>query len=181
MNPSVVTKANVKNSRFAIIANTIHAIVKWLAISGAVCTCLMMLLIVSNIVGRFVFKQPLLGTLELVDFMTVTAAFFAIAYAEYKKTNVKVDLLVEHFPRSARKITELIMNILCAAFCLGMSWQACQLVRDALSPMVRESSLLSIPLAPFMFFVALGSFLLAIEMLLNIFHPATKQAESGNI
>jgi TRAP-type C4-dicarboxylate transport system permease small subunit len=165
------------------ISEVIHKIVGWLAILGATVTVLMMLLIFGNVVGRFVFKQPITGTLELVEFMTVCAVFFAVAFAEYKKSNVKVDVFVSHLPRQGKKILEGALGILCSIFCFGMSYEAFQLMRDTLTPIVRESALLSIPVFPFLFFVTLGSFLLALEMLISVFHPVktARDIEAGNI
>jgi hypothetical protein len=52
-----------------------------------------------------------------------------------------------------------------------MGWQSAELMWNYMVPSVRASSILSIPLSPFLFIIALGSVILALELLVHVFQP----------
>jgi hypothetical protein len=64
-----------------------------------------------------------------------------------------------------------MMYLLAAAFFAAMGWRGGVLAWSYLFPMVRETYVLSVPIAPFLFVISLGSFVLALETLIHVFHP----------
>ncbi len=139
----------------------------WVGIGGST---LMTLIIVCNVLGRFLFKRPLLGTGELVEALLVIVVFSSLAYTEARRGHVHVELVVSRLPKPAQATLAGIMSFLCGVFFLIMAWQAGKLAVFYLSPTV-ESPLLSIPHSALMLIIALGSVVLALEMLAHISHP----------
>jgi len=140
----------------------------WIAAAAAALT---VILIVINVLGRFLFKQPLHGTIEIVELMTVVLVYSVLPYTEFHKRHVHVELVVTRFHRTARVILAVIMCLIGTAFFTTMSWQAFSLAWANLFPIVRLTDTLSIPFAPFVCVMGIGSLLFGLEMLINALHP----------
>lgn len=159
------------------IIKGIHATVRAFTWIGACAAAVMVIVIVINVIGRFLFKQPLQGTIELVELMTVVVVFSVLAYTELRRGHVHVELVVSRFPRRAKAIVASIMCFAGAAFFIAMSWKAGELMWSNLFPLIRATDTLAIPFAPFVFVIAIGSLLLGLEMLINAFHPLSPEEE----
>lgn len=160
-------------------ANILHGISRVLAWIAAGFSILMMLTIVTNVVGRFVFRMPLPGTIEIVEMLTAALIFFTLAFAENQRRHIQVELIVSRFPRRAQAILASIMCFLGAVFFIVMGWQGCILMFESMTPLVQASHILSIPEAPFIFAVAFGSLLFGIELLIHVFQPLPPEMDKG--
>ena len=158
-------------------ANVIHAISRGLVWIAAGASIIMMLTIVSNVVGRFVFRMPLPGTNEIVEMLTAALIFFTLAYTEHKRRHIHVELIVSKLPRRAQAILASIMYFFGAIFFIVMSWQGGILVFKSMTPLVQASHILSIPEAPFLLAVAFGSLLFGIELLMHVFQPLPPETD----
>lgn len=164
------------------IIKGIHTAVRVFVWIGACASVITVLMIFINVVGRFLFRQPLTGTIEIVEIMTVVLVYSVLPYTELHKRHVQVELVVSLFPARARA---LVASILCLAgtlFFFTMGWQACKLTWANLSPTVLVTDTLSIPFAPFVLVIAVGSLLLGLEMLINAFnsYPMKKDKEGNH-
>ena len=149
----------------------LNALIRVLNVIASVITIIMMLLVVSNIVARFIFRNPLLGTIEAVELLLVVVVFCALAYTETQRGHISVELVVARFPRRAKAIMAGIMFFIGAAVFVTMAWQAWELGWSHLFPKVFTTDLLTLPVAPFMIMIAFGSIVLASAMLLHVFNP----------
>ncbi len=164
---------------FQAIANGIHALVRvltWVA-SGAL--SIMILFVVGNVLSRFFFKKPLPGTIEVIELVAVVIVFFSVAYTESKRAHIYVELLVSRLSRRAQSVLASLMYLLAAVFFAVMGWRGGVLAWSYLVPRVRETYVLSIPIAPFLFVIALGSFVLALETLIHVFQPLSDNGKKG--
>lgn len=159
------------------IIKGIHATVRAFTWIGACAAAAMVIVIIINVIGRFLFRQPLHGTIELVELMTVVVVFSVLAYTELRRGHVHVDLVVSRFHRRAKAIVASIMCFAGTAFFIAMAWKAGELMWANLFPSIRETDTLSIPFAPFVFVMAIGSLLLGLEMLINGFHPMPPEGD----
>ena len=162
---------------FETIANSIHALVRafcWFA-AGAI--SIMILFVVSNVLSRFFFNKPLPGSIEIIELTAVVVVFFAIGYTEFKRGHVQVELVVSRFPMRARAAIASAMCFLAAVFFALMAWRGWMLAWTYTFPRVRETFVLSIPIAPFIFVLAFGSALLALEALVHVFRPLSGEAK----
>ncbi|MFC1869208.1 TRAP transporter small permease [Thermodesulfobacteriota bacterium] len=162
-------------------ANIIHGISRVLAWIAAGFAILMMLTIVTNVVGRFVFRTPLPGTIEIVEMLTAAVIFFTLALAEHRRRHIHVELIVSRFPRHTQAILASIMNFFGAAFFIVMGWQAFILMFESMTPLLQASHILSIPEAPFIFAVAFGNLLYGIELLIHVFQPLPPETDKEEV
>jgi TRAP-type C4-dicarboxylate transport system permease small subunit len=161
---------------FETIANGIHVLVRllcWVAI-GAL--SIMILFVVSNVLSRSIFSKPLPGSIEVIELSAVVAVFFAMAYTEFRRGHVCVELVILRFPRRVRVIVARVMYALATVFFAVMGWRGGVLAWSYLFPKARETFVLSIPIAPFIFVLAFGSAVLALEALIHVFQPLPSEA-----
>jgi TRAP-type transport system small permease protein len=140
---------------------------------GAAALILLVIVTFLNVTCRYLFKTPLTGAVEVSSLLLVVTAFFAVAYTEVRKQHVTFDEVVAILPRRIKAVTISVMYFLVAFYALITSWQETVLALSYLTPIVRVTDVLKIPIAPAMFVISIGAFLWAIELLLNAFSPLT--------
>ncbi len=144
----------------------------WIAITGL---SILILFVVINVLSRFLFKKPLPGTIEVIELITVVIAFFSVAYTEVRRSHIYVELVVSKFPKRIRALCGSIMYLICTAFFAILGFEALRFSHSYLSPTVRDTYVLHIPIAPFIFVIAVGSFVLALVSFLHIFNPLPEE------
>lgn len=136
----------------------------------------MMLLTTLDVFFRYLFNSPILGGLELTEFMLVIVVFFSLPYTQCKKSHVSVDFIMNLLPKNIQSFSDL-MN-LCIAFALLLAISFMNCIRGFEVIKSHETSgILSIPVYPFIFVVALGSLAMGIEILRDIVHILKKKSE----
>lgn len=133
---------------------------------GASIIGFMMLLTVADIIGRYVFNQPIYGALEVSEFMLVIVVFFSAAHCEFTKGNVAIGLFVDRLGRRAQYIIDSIMYfIFLGTFC----WLTYKLGIYATEVFQRNivSGSLEIPRYPFIYLASLGCALLSLFVLVH--------------
>jgi len=158
--------------------HVLSRVLTWVA-TGAL--SIMILFVVSNILARFLLRKPLPGSIEVIELLAVVVVFFALAYTEVRRGHVHVELVVSRLPRRTQAILASIMYFLAAAFFATMGWRGGVLAWSYLFPRIRETYVLSIPHAPFLFAIAFGSVVLALEALVHVFQPLLTEAEKDEV
>jgi TRAP-type C4-dicarboxylate transport system permease small subunit len=144
--------------------NAIVALSHYLAVLSSICLVAMMLLIVSNVLMRVLFKSPIFGTFEYVGFLTAIVISFAIANCGVKNGHVAVDLFIDKFPRKIQKIIDFILGIVSTCFFGLFTWQMVTF-GSSLMHSGEVSSTTRTPVHFFVYLVAFGLFLLTVVVL----------------
>lgn len=168
-----------KGKVFPAIAERIHTLVRvltWIA-SGAL--AILILFVVINVLSRFLFRKPLPGTIEVIELVAVVIVFFSVAYTETKRAHIYVELVVSRLRKRTQSILASLMYLLSAVFFAVMAWRSGILAWSYLFPAIRETYVLSIPIAPFLFVVAFGSLVLALETAIHVFYPLPDEERKG--
>jgi len=135
---------------------------------AGLCMVAIMTLVVSNIILRVVFNQPILGTYEYVGFLTALVIGLALANCAVQNGHIAVDFVVERFPAKAQAITDIVINSVSLGFWCLASWQllvyAASTVDKGLVSQTTQT-----PLYPFIYLVSLGFFALCLVMLVKLF------------
>ncbi len=127
----------------------------------------MMLITVSDIVGRRVFNQPVTGTYEFSRFMMVIVVFFTIAHCEFLRSHITIDLLVSRLRQRTQDIIDSITYVFfLVTFCF-LTWQ---LYLYAIEVWQRSltAGILKIPVFPVISIAALGCALLSFVILIRL-------------
>jgi TRAP-type C4-dicarboxylate transport system permease small subunit len=161
----------VQSGVFSVIRKGLHAVIRVALWVAELALGLAALAIIINVFGRYVFRMPLKGAVEMVELLLVIIVNFSIAYTEVRKGHVTMDEVVNRFPRLIRAILMSLMYFGAAAFILIMGWQSWILAVEHTEPVFRVTDVLHLPIAPVVFVMAIGMVLFGLELLVNGFSP----------
>lgn len=81
------------------IAQILNMLVSAASAVGLLCVTLMMLHVVADVIGRFVFNMPVEGTITIVsNYYMVFLAFSALAVAETRDAHISVEVVADLMP-----------------------------------------------------------------------------------
>jgi TRAP-type C4-dicarboxylate transport system permease small subunit len=146
-----------KASRF------LNHVLMWIA---GVFLVAMILLTCANIFLRIVWL-PVKGTFELMGFFGAIATAFALGYTQIKRGHIGIDIVVTQFSATAQRILNGINYLICMVF---FSIAGCQIAKWAttLWKTGEVTETLRIIFYPFTYGVALGCFVLALVLLVDL-------------
>lgn len=134
---------------------------------GAAVLMAMMLLTTLDVVCRYGFNHPLLGVLEITEFMIVLVAFCFLGPMQKDKGHVVVDLLVSRFSSRNQRLVNIFSLSLSLGVVALLTWTS--LVRGQEVMEIGEySGILRIPVSPFVFMVAVGFAAFGLDLLADI-------------
>jgi TRAP-type C4-dicarboxylate transport system permease small subunit len=137
----------------------------FVCISGVFLTA-MILLACSNIFLRIVWL-PVKGTYELMGFFGAIVTAFALGYTQIKRGHIGIDIVVMQFSAKARRILHGINYFICMVFFSIAGWQIAKWAR-ILWKTGEVTETLRIVFYPFTYAVALGCFVLALVLLVDL-------------
>ena len=151
----------------------INAFSRILAMAASFVLAAMMLLTVADVVLRWLFKYPIIGTTEITESMMACIAFFALAWCASEKSHLKVDLVVDHLPRRLQGALDSFTTLVGLGLVALIAWRSF-LEGRAVQEMNLISSLIKIPAFPFYYVISLGCILLCLVMILQLFDHLKK-------
>jgi TRAP-type C4-dicarboxylate transport system permease small subunit len=129
----------------------------------------MMMLTVCDVFSRFF--RPIIGTVELTEYMLVVLAFLGMAWCGVRLRHVRVELL--RLPPRVQNIIDTITYFAGLGICVIMAWQTfleCMRVRQ----LDLVSSFLKVPKFPFYGLLALGLSMLSLVMVNHLVQSVVK-------
>jgi TRAP-type C4-dicarboxylate transport system permease small subunit len=134
---------------------------------SAASTFLMMVLVVANIIGRYLFNKPLTGTLEFTESLLVLVIFLSVALTQYDGGHIRVTLLTRRVPKASARVLTVFSMLAGAAFFGWCSYASWKFALQSWSFNEQEWGTVVFPLWPVKFVVFVGITLLAIQFLLD--------------
>lgn len=122
---------------------------------AAICIFSVMLLIIANVFLRAAFKHPILGTYELVGYLTALGIGFALAQCAVQDGHIAVGFIVDRLPKKIQSIVDIVINAVSLAFWIGAVWYLCNFAQ-AMKMKGLVSLSAEIPVYPFIYLIALG-------------------------
>lgn len=128
----------------------------------------MMLLVVSDVGGRYIFKRAVPGTLEITEFIMVALVYFTLAHTQAIKGHIKVEFLLALMSRTKRLILELITYLLGLMVFALVTWQVWMSFID--SWQIREETVgqIPFPIYPAKLTIPIGCFLLCLRFAVDL-------------
>jgi TRAP-type C4-dicarboxylate transport system permease small subunit len=124
----------------------------------------LMLLTTSDVIGRGFFRKPIPGTFELSEYVLAVFILLGAAYTQQVKGHVGVDFITSRLSPRPRAVCEIITTILSLFIIVVIIWQGfLEGIRER-----TVSDMLRIPQYPFRLLVAIGGFLLWLELLIDL-------------
>ncbi len=135
-------------------------------------TVLMMLHITADVIGRYVFNSPLVGTIEIVSaYYMAGLAFLPLALITRERGHIIVELFTTWMSRRGRTLLDAIMAIVSLAYVAMFTWQAVVVAIDKTKMgEAREAGTGFIPIWQSRWVVPIGFGLMAVYLLIYIVH-----------
>lgn len=122
---------------------------------AGLCVIGTMLLVVANILLRTLFSRPILGSYEIVSYLTALAIGFALAHCAVQSGHIAVGIIVDRLSKSLQAVIDSAINLTALVF-----WGLCVWHLVEFAQTTAKSGLVSptaqIPVAPVIYLVALG-------------------------
>jgi TRAP-type C4-dicarboxylate transport system permease small subunit len=124
-------------------------------------------LVVANILGRVLFNRPILGTYEMVGFLTAAVVGLALARCAVENSHIAISFLTDKLPPLWQRFVELVVDLPAMVFLFFAAYNLFAYgLRLASSGVV--SSTIRLPFYPVIYLVAAGFFILACTVLLSL-------------
>jgi TRAP-type C4-dicarboxylate transport system permease small subunit len=136
----------------------------------AICGVIFMAMIflgTADVIGRYAFDSPVLGTQELMQVMMGAIVMLGWAYTQKEDGHVKVALVTNLFPARTRNVLNLVMTILALFLFIIIAYKSWGI---ASANFARRFLVIDFPSGPFYFLVPVGAFFLCLEFIVSIFH-----------
>ena len=133
-----------------------------------------MLLLISNIFGRFVhFVIP--GSYEMFELIMAIPVAFALVHAALQKTHVVVHLIVSRFPPRLGAATEIMTSLLSFAIWALIAWGGASLAYE--NGLKEMTDILEVPVLPFRIVWLFCLFLFCLTYLVDLSRAARRLFE----
>jgi len=124
----------------------------------------LMLLTTGDVLGRKFISKTIPGTFELSEYILAVFILLGAAYTQQVKGHVGVDFLISRLSPRIRTLCRIITTLLSLFIITILVWQGwVEGIRER-----TVSDMLRIPQSPFRILVAIGGFLLALELMMDL-------------
>jgi TRAP-type C4-dicarboxylate transport system permease small subunit len=129
------------------------------------------LLVVANILGRTLLQRSILGTYEMVGFLTAAVVGLALARCAVENSHIAIDFILDRLPARLQCLVDLVLGIPVFLFLLLATYNLFIYgARIAQSGEVSPTTKLIF--YPFIYLVALGFLALALTVMLKLLQSA---------
>jgi TRAP-type transport system small permease protein len=140
---------------------------------GAAALGLLVIMLIYSIIARRAINVPLRGSMELTELALGIITFFTLAYDSLKGESMVVELITDRFPRRCQDLIGTIIRFFSTGILGILSWQlTVQGMR--LYGYHQTTSVLSIPIYPFLYVAAFGTSLLTVVYLMHFLSSLEK-------
>ena len=141
---------------------------KFLARLTGLLILIMVIAVVREVVGRYLFRNPTEWGMELNENLLIGVVFLGAAYLFQIGGHVKVDFLYNHFRGALRMVADIIANTFVIAYCAVLVWFGWDMTVQAFVMQTKSAEAMRWLLYPTYALIPVGSFLLAVYALTNI-------------
>jgi len=149
------------------VSKIIKKVVSIADILAGFCFFSVMLLVLTNILMRNIFKQPIMGTVEIVGLLVSTGLGLALANCEIAGSNIAMDTLTEKLSLKVQKLLEIVIYAVSLVFWSIIVWRIF-VFANTLFINGRVTSTASIPIYPFIFVLGFSMLCLCVVLLYKL-------------
>jgi len=160
---------------------TIHGIAKKIFsitdLLAGVCFFALMLLVLTNIIMRNVFGQPLTGTFDMVGLLTATGLGLALAHCEIGDGNIAMSIVTDKLPKKMQKVVDVLVCLTALSFWGVVVWRIFVYANTSLIN-GRVTPTAEIPLYPFILILGINVACLCAALVLKLATAVKGMAEN---
>jgi TRAP-type mannitol/chloroaromatic compound transport system permease small subunit len=150
----------------------LYAALEWLSnqlgwLAGGL-TAVMMIAVVREVIGRYLFHNPSDWSLELCGYLLVGLSYLGAAFTEVQEGHIRIDFLYERLRGKKKTLADIIIPFIGLCWGLILVWQGSRVAFHSLSIGARSSDAMMWPLFPSQIMVPIGSALLCLVLIAKI-------------
>lgn len=134
---------------------------------SAISIFVMLILVVANVLSRYLFNAPITGAFEITESLMVVIIMLGLALTQYHDGHIRVSIVTRHLPPAWARFFRISALLLGAAFFAWCAYASWKFALQSYSFKEREWGSITFPLYPFKFVVFLGVVLLTIQFALD--------------
>lgn len=139
------------------------------ALGSSTVVLALMVLVVADVTGRYVFNSPVPMTYEIGAFLLVFIVFLGMAYTQRAGSHIRVEFLTLRLSPKARAVLDLVSYTLGILLFAAMFYQSFRWAYTSFQVGDYTPGLVAIPRWPSMFAVPFGALLLCFQFSGNWF------------
>ncbi len=141
---------------------------------------LLMLMVLVEVITRYLLQSPLSIADEMGGFMLVGITFVGLAYTWKERGHVKVEIITNLLPAVIKRWLRFFTLILATVFCWPMIAGSYELLQDSILFGARSGSWMRTPLVYPQSVLLLGSVLLLLQLIAEIIKSVLEFLPSGD-
>ncbi|OGP70015.1 MAG: C4-dicarboxylate ABC transporter substrate-binding protein [Deltaproteobacteria bacterium RBG_13_47_9] len=145
---------------------------RWISGVGAVFLIPLMLITAADVICRNLFSRPIAGVVELSGYLLAVFILLGLAYAQQVKAHVEVSIITSRLPHRAQLFLNIITTLISLFIFSILAWQGLVVGIEERT----VSDLLRVPQYPFRLLVAVASFFVCLELLIDFGDSVRKLA-----
>jgi TRAP-type transport system small permease protein len=116
----------------------------------------MMFLTFFDVAGRYILNKPISGSIEITEYLMALLVTFGLGYCALKKGHIRVDLVMQYTSRKANLWFDIFAYGISCVMYVFITWQT-WLYGFSKFASKMTSSVLLIPVYPFVFILSIGA------------------------
>lgn len=147
-----------------VYGKTLNGICKVFNTIAAVLLFILMVLGTIDVIGRYVFNAPIVGTMERGQVLLALMVFLSWGYTQIKKGHVRVELFIARFPPRIRAVMDFATTFLTLIFFILIVWQSTVMAFET-QKTGEVIYVIHWPMAPFQLLVPIGGIFLCLVLI----------------
>lgn len=104
-------------------------------------------LITVDVITRVLFKRGMVESFEMSGYALAACIGLGLAFTVTSKTNIRVDILLDAFPRPVRLFCDLLAALALAVIAVALAWFTWKTLAQSVSMSAKSVSVLQVPMA----------------------------------
>lgn len=146
--------------------------------ASTVLLIIMMMLTVTDVFLRYLFDQPIKGSIELTEYIMVCVGTLGLAWCALQGAHIKVELIVSKFSQRTQKYIDSFNYILLIAVS-GIIASQTFMRAGTVRRLGVSSAMLEIPQYPFLLVVSFSYFLLFLTSIMLLIYAISYLMSKG--
>ena len=144
-------------------------VLDFLALVAGAIIIFTMLGVCVNVIMRYFFNRPIVGVDEVTGYLLLYVTFLGAAWLLKNEGHVAVDFVVLRFGPKGRAFISIVSSIIGIVICLALVWYGSKVTWESYKTHGYLGTVLEIPKAPIFLLIPLGSLLLLIQFVRQLF------------
>jgi C4-dicarboxylate transporter DctQ subunit len=148
---------------------------------SAVCVLILMVLVIADVFGRYLFNSPVPMTYEVGSFLMVFVVFLGLAYTQRMGAHIRVEVFTLRLSSRVRAILDIVASVLGLLLYITIAYQSFIWAWASWQVGDYVSGLINIPRWPSQFVVPLGAVLLCLQFLADVMQRVAELRSPGTL